>query len=316
MRSKLRIFYLALGWTAVALGVLGIGLPVLPTTPFMLLAAWCFAKSSKRSYEWLMYHPKIGRYLRDYKANRGIPMAVKLEVLALLWATMAVCIFVVVEHIHIKLLLFAITIAVTTHILTIKTRKRRKSNIVLLVPTPNELKGASFGANVIVEECGVGAVRTALKSVEAINKYDPEWIILCGWAGAYPDAGLAIGDCVSVESEREADLGTVRNGEFVDMEHCGFVAAEEYAPQRCPFHLQSGLRSVQSNTVNRCGIEANGSQIENMEGSGFFRACVNSGCNFLEIRVISNIVGELVKPEVAEKLGQTLSPIIEKLAKK
>ena len=62
----LRAVLLAAGWLSVALGVIGIFLPVLPTTPFLLLAAACFVRSSQRVYIWLVTHPRLGPWIRDY----------------------------------------------------------------------------------------------------------------------------------------------------------------------------------------------------------------------------------------------------------
>ena len=65
----------------------------------------------------------------------------------------------------------------------------------------------------------------AIKTTEVIDQYDPQWIILCGWAGAYPESGLSIGDCVSVDSEFEADLGTLRDGKFIVKDSKGNVVS-------------------------------------------------------------------------------------------
>ena len=70
----LRYVLLAIGWLSVALGVIGIFLPVLPTTPFLLLAAACFARSSPRFYQWLVEHPRLGPWIRDYLDGNGGPM--------------------------------------------------------------------------------------------------------------------------------------------------------------------------------------------------------------------------------------------------
>ncbi|MEK9767049.1 MAG: YbaN family protein, partial [Thalassolituus sp.] len=58
-----RILVLLVGWLSVALGFIGIFLPVLPTTPFLLLAAACFVRTSPKFYQWLIDHPRLGKYL-------------------------------------------------------------------------------------------------------------------------------------------------------------------------------------------------------------------------------------------------------------
>lgn len=68
-----RILLISLGWLSVTLGVIGIFLPVLPTTPFLLLASWCFAQSSLRFHHWLMSHPNLGPIVSMWQSGQGIP---------------------------------------------------------------------------------------------------------------------------------------------------------------------------------------------------------------------------------------------------
>ncbi|WP_043744464.1 YbaN family protein [Paramagnetospirillum magneticum] len=72
-----KIALMIIGWVFVGLGVVGAVLPVMPTTPFMLVALWCFAKSSDRFHAWLFYHPVFGPPLRDWEINRVIPLYAK-----------------------------------------------------------------------------------------------------------------------------------------------------------------------------------------------------------------------------------------------
>ncbi|TBU96028.1 YbaN family protein [Stutzerimonas kirkiae] len=91
----LRYLLLALGWLSVALGVLGIFLPVLPTTPFLLLAAACFVRSSRRFYEWLVGHPRLGPWFRDYLEGNGIPLKGKCYAIGLMWLSIGVSCWIV-----------------------------------------------------------------------------------------------------------------------------------------------------------------------------------------------------------------------------
>lgn len=73
----MRYLYLAIGWGFVGLGFIGAFLPVLPTTPFLLIAAWAFSKSSERMHRWLYTHPTFGPYLLVWRDHRAIPTSAK-----------------------------------------------------------------------------------------------------------------------------------------------------------------------------------------------------------------------------------------------
>lgn len=77
----MKLLWLVLGCLAVALGLLGVFLPLLPTTPFMILAAACFARSSDRLHDWLLRHPLFGPMIRDWRAHRAIPRRAKIAAL-------------------------------------------------------------------------------------------------------------------------------------------------------------------------------------------------------------------------------------------
>ncbi|WP_137820531.1 MULTISPECIES: YbaN family protein [unclassified Pseudomonas] len=86
---------LTLGWLSVVLGVIGIFVPMLPTTPFLLLAAACFARSSRRFYLWLVGHPKLGPWIRDYLDGHGIPLKGKVYAIGLMWISIALSCYLV-----------------------------------------------------------------------------------------------------------------------------------------------------------------------------------------------------------------------------
>ncbi|MFA5665199.1 YbaN family protein [Castellaniella sp.] len=86
----IRFLYTTLGSVALGLGFLGIFLPLLPTTPFLLLAAFCYLRGSARMHAWLMSHPVLGPYIRDFQEGRGIPLQSKCIALALMWPSLAV----------------------------------------------------------------------------------------------------------------------------------------------------------------------------------------------------------------------------------
>ena len=119
-----RALLVAAGSFFVALGTVGILVPLLPTTPFLLLAAYCYLRSSKRLHAWLLTNRWFGEYLRNYQDGRGVPVRAKAGTLALLWATIAVTALLFVDSLLVRGVLLAIAIAVTVHVLMLKTLER------------------------------------------------------------------------------------------------------------------------------------------------------------------------------------------------
>lgn len=91
----IRYALLAIGWLSVALGVIGIFLPVLPTTPFLLLAAACFMRSSQRFYLWLVNHRQLGPWIVDYLEGQGIPLKGKVYAISLMWLSIGLSCYLV-----------------------------------------------------------------------------------------------------------------------------------------------------------------------------------------------------------------------------
>ncbi|WP_297207085.1 DUF454 family protein [uncultured Pluralibacter sp.] len=86
---------LIIGWLAIALGTLGVFLPLLPTTPFILLAAWCFSRSSPRFHHWLLHRSWFGPYLRHWQQHRAMPPGAKSRAIAVIIVTFAVSLWLV-----------------------------------------------------------------------------------------------------------------------------------------------------------------------------------------------------------------------------
>lgn len=113
---------IVIGCLALAFGIIGIFLPLLPTTPFLLLAVYCFTRSSNRLYNWLIQHKIFGRYIYNYMAYRAIEPKTKLLALVFLWGTTAFSLFLL-PNIYIRILLIAVGSGVTFHILSLKVFK-------------------------------------------------------------------------------------------------------------------------------------------------------------------------------------------------
>lgn len=90
-----RVLLIILGWVSVVLATLGVVLPLLPTTPFLLLAAWCFARSSPRFHYWLLYRSWFGSYLRHWQEHRALPPGAKGKAVLVILITFAISLYFV-----------------------------------------------------------------------------------------------------------------------------------------------------------------------------------------------------------------------------
>jgi len=118
-RGLARALLLVVGSLALALAVVGVAVPVLPTTPFLIVAAICFARSSERAHRWLLTNRVFGRHLRDYLEGRGSAWTTRLGALALLWVVITLSALLAADGVPIRTLLFAIAGFVTVHVATL-----------------------------------------------------------------------------------------------------------------------------------------------------------------------------------------------------
>jgi uncharacterized membrane protein YbaN (DUF454 family) len=116
----MKILLNALGVIAVLLAILGIFLPLLPTTPFLLLASACFVRGSERLHRWLLGNRLFGEYLRNIEEKRGIPRKSKAVALCLMWASLGISIWTM-RPLPLKAMLVAIGIGVSLWLLRMKT---------------------------------------------------------------------------------------------------------------------------------------------------------------------------------------------------
>jgi hypothetical protein len=123
MKGLTRTLLIVGGTLCVALGILGMFLPVLPTTPFLLLAAVCYARSSKRFYDWLMTNRWCGAYIRNYREGRGITLRQKALTISLLWLTIGYAVWFVLSLWWVRLILLGVAGGVTFHLIRMKTLK-------------------------------------------------------------------------------------------------------------------------------------------------------------------------------------------------
>ena len=111
------------GTICLILGIIGVFVPLLPTTPFLLLSAAAYFRSSERLYNWLINHKYLGVYILNFREYKAIPLRAKIISTSLLWGTIGYCIVFMVLSIWIKILLGCIAVGVTWHILSFKTLK-------------------------------------------------------------------------------------------------------------------------------------------------------------------------------------------------
>ena len=117
----LRLLLFISGFILIGVGVLGMFLPLLPTTVFLLLAAWCFARSSERFYRWVHYNRLFGKYIRDYQTGRGMTKGSKIVTISVLWIGILISAYWGTDSLYIRLLLIAIAAGVTWHLVVMKS---------------------------------------------------------------------------------------------------------------------------------------------------------------------------------------------------
>ena len=122
----LRPFLIFIGWVFVGLGIIGIFLPVMPTTIFLILAAACFARSSEKFYYRLLNYKYLGKYIKDYMEKRGMPLRAKITAIIMLNTVIGYSAFFVVDTLTVKIILIAIAFGVSVYLISLKTIKEDK----------------------------------------------------------------------------------------------------------------------------------------------------------------------------------------------
>ena len=107
------------------LGAIGIFLPILPTTPFLLLSAACYLRSSERMHKWLLNNRWFGKYIRNYQEGKGIPLKTKILAMTVLWVAILYSAFIVLDEVLIaQIALLAIALGVSVHLVRLPTLKK------------------------------------------------------------------------------------------------------------------------------------------------------------------------------------------------
>ncbi len=116
------------GTLSVGLGILGMFLPLLPTTPFLLLAGYCYARSSKRFYDWLVNNRWCGEYIKNYQEGKGVSLKHKVFAIILLWLTISYSIWLLSAW-WVRILLLGIASGVSAHLLRLRTFRPQEGGV-------------------------------------------------------------------------------------------------------------------------------------------------------------------------------------------
>ncbi len=129
MQDKLKRRLLVIAGTVfTGVGILGILVPILPTTPFLLLATACFVRSSQRFYNWLLNNRLLGIYISSYVQGKGMPRRVKVFTVVLLWTTIGLSMWLATQDVLIRVILVLVAVGITIHIILIKNYDKNVVN--------------------------------------------------------------------------------------------------------------------------------------------------------------------------------------------
>ena len=124
MKNLKKKLYIAFGFLAVALAIIGVFIPSLPTVPFLLVALFCFERSSKKYHDMIMNNKYFGPVLQDYYSGKGLTSSVKIKAISFLSCGMAFSIYKI-QNLHARIALAVIWLGVAIHIILLKTKKTK-----------------------------------------------------------------------------------------------------------------------------------------------------------------------------------------------
>lgn len=121
----IRALLLVAGTISLMLGAIGVVLPILPTTPFLLLSAACYLRSSEHMHKWLLGNRWFGQYIKNYQEGRGIPLKTKMLAMTVLWVAIIYSAFVALDEILVaQVVLLLIALGVSVHLIRLPTLKK------------------------------------------------------------------------------------------------------------------------------------------------------------------------------------------------
>ncbi|MDC7955266.1 YbaN family protein [Fusobacterium simiae] len=125
MENLKKKIYICVGLLSVVLGIIGAFLPVMPTVPFLLVALFCFERSSKKYHDMILNNKYFGKVLKDYYEGRGLTISVKIKAIIFLSCGIGFSVYKI-QHLHLKIMLIVIWLGVVFHIMLLKTKPKEK----------------------------------------------------------------------------------------------------------------------------------------------------------------------------------------------
>ena len=122
-----RLLFILFGSISLFLGILGIVVPGLPTTPFLLLTAWFYVRSSERLYSWLVNHKILGKYIRNFR--NGMSLRTKIFSIAIMWIMISISVFLFIEVFNVKVIV--ITVGVIGTVVMSRIKQNNENNLKL-----------------------------------------------------------------------------------------------------------------------------------------------------------------------------------------
>lgn len=125
--SLKKAIYLTVGIISLAAGLVGVFLPVIPTTPFILLSAWCFFRSSERLFQWVVSNETLGPTIQNYHEGKGIPKNTKIRAVGMMWLTITLSVYFFISNTYLIAFLYIIAIGVSIYLYKLPTVKEQDS---------------------------------------------------------------------------------------------------------------------------------------------------------------------------------------------
>ena len=116
-----KYIYLIVGSFALVAGIIGVFLPILPTTPFILLSAWCFFRSSDKLYEWVINNETFGPTIMNYQQGKGITQKTRIRAIVMMWATISVSAYFFVSNLYVIGIMYLVAISVSVYLYRLPT---------------------------------------------------------------------------------------------------------------------------------------------------------------------------------------------------